>query len=448
VYAAFAVISVLAAIGFVVGGNDAGAARTRLAWFFAGGVFLTLAPILYTNVMIDRIVVGRWMLPSLAPIMIALVVGLRAFIRAARVRPRRVATLVAAIGGALALIWMSPLGARVRDGIHRYHYGDQDHLIRVVTASIVGLVIAAACVEIAARLRGGQAARSNRVEAPTGMLTTWTIFGGMMALNLTLLFTFVKPLYRPFDDREFADAVRAEAGAGEFDRAAALLRLAQRAYPESTPLARIPVEIPLIPLRGGSDQLLADFEARLGRGQALVNREEIMALARAVPRAGRFEPDALRDALARAPDTPDLREALALVRAEMEGGQRDGSAAADVIRAAGGTMTHAEIPGVATIDGLTTYRRPEGGLELRVYFRPRCEWTRMKLLVFGTPADSAGGLTPVNPSVPLFNGWRTGELAWEVFTLSFGTWHVWTAVEIEGHPPSFNDGIDLGVIGR
>jgi len=111
-------------------------------------------------------------------------------------------------------------------------------------------------------------------------------------------------------------------------------------------------------------------------------------------------------------------------------------------------MTHVELPGVATIEGLTTFYRPEGGLELRVYFRPLRDWTRMKLLVFVAPADRPGSLVPVDPSVPLFNGWRTGELAWEMFTLPSETaWHVWTAVEVEGHPPSFKDGVDLGVIG-
>ncbi|MBI3492853.1 MAG: hypothetical protein HY047_13910 [Acidobacteria bacterium] len=465
VYAAFAVTSSVALVGLAIPSwpgeperrdDIAGptAERRRLGWLYAGGVFLTFAPILYTNAMIDRIVVGRWMLPSLAPIMIALVFGGDAVVGAARRRPHRVAAILAAIGAALALLWVSPAGAAIRDGIRHYHYGDQEHLIRIVTDSIVGMFIAAACVEGAARVRWGVAAvgrdfqprRSDSEAVAQGFQPSVMIFAGAWALNLTLLFTFVAPLYRPFDDAEYADAVRAEAAAGEFDRAAALLRLAQRAYPQSAPLNRVLTEMPLISLRGDSDQLLADVEARIGRGQALTNRDELMALARAVPRAGWFEPDALRELLARAKDAPELREPLALIRAELDGRQRDGSAAADIIRAAGGTVKRVEIPGVAMVEGLTTYRRPEGGLEVRIYFRPLREWSRLKLLLYVAPAES-GGPSAVDPSVPLFNGWRTGELAWEVFTLPDTTaWRVWAAAEVEQHPPV--DGFDLGVIGR
>jgi hypothetical protein len=445
VYAAFDVISKLAAIGLVV--RDRSAAdttareRTRLAWFYAGGVFLTFAPILYTNMMIERVVVGRWMLPSLAPIMIAIVVGLHAFIVEARRRPHRVAAIVAVLGGALALQWVSPMGAAIRDGIRHYHYGDQEHLIRIITGSILGVLIAAACVEIAARVRG--VAVVTRGGQPSVI-----IFAVLGALNLTLLFGFVAPLYRPFDEAEFVGAVRAEAVAGEYDRAASLLRIAQRAYPESVPLARIPSEVPLISLRGDSDQLLADFETRVGRGQTLESRDEWMALARAVRRAGRFEPEVLRAALARAKETPGLREPLALIRAELDGGQRDGSAAADVIRAGGGTIRQAEMHGVATLEGFTTYQRPDNGtLEIRIYFRPLRDWTTYMRVQMGVmPAGSPGGPSEIDPLVPLFGGWRAGELAWETFAVSGSTaWHVWTGVEFEHD----NRGaIDLGVIGR
>ncbi|MBI3399995.1 MAG: hypothetical protein HY048_01135 [Acidobacteria bacterium] len=440
VYAAFAVMSKLAAIGLVVRDRSAAAdttarERTRLAWFYAGGVFLTFAPILYTNMMIERIVVGRWMLPSLAPIMIALVVGLHAFIVEARRRPHRLAAIVAILGGVLALQWVSPIGAAIRDGIRHYHYGDQEHLIRIITGSIVGVLIAAACVEIAPRVR-------------FAALSVRQVFAGLMALNLTLLFAFVAPLYRPFDEAGYAEAVRAEAAAGEFDRAASLLRIAQRSYPESVPLARIPSELPLISLRGDSDQLLADFEARIGRGQALENRDELMALARAVRKAGRFEPDVLRAALARAKETPALREPLALIRAEVEGRQRDGSAAATVIRAGDGTIRQAEMHGVAMLEGFTTYRHPDDGtIEIRIYFRPLRDWTNvMRLQLGAVPAGSPGGPAEIDPLTPLFGGWRAGELAWETFALSGSTaWQLWTGVEFEHD----NRGaIDLGVINR
>jgi hypothetical protein len=441
VYAAFAVISKLGVIGLAVRAwagvvDDEARTRTRLAWFYAGGVFLTFAPILYTNMMIERIVVGRWMLPSLAPIMIALVAGLHAFIVEARRRPHRLAAIVAILGGALALQWVSPMGAAIRDGIRHYHYGDQEHLIRILTGSIVGVLIAAACVEIAARIRVRPVARAIPIFVVAG------------ALNLTLLFAFVAPLYRPFDEAGFVAAVRAEAASGEYDRAASLLRIAQRTYPESTPLARIPSELPLISLRGDSDQLLADFEGRIGRGLPLENRDELLALARAVRKAGRFEPDVLRAALARAKETPALREPLALIRAEVEGRQRDGSAAADVIRAGDGTIRQVEMHGVAMLEGFTTYKRPDDGtLEIRIYFRPLRDWTNvMRLQLGAVPDGSTGGPPEIDPLTPLFGGWKAGELAWETFAVSGSTaWHVWTGVEFEHD----NRGaIDLGVIGR
>jgi hypothetical protein len=453
VYSAFGVTSVVAAIGLVVGGrpdtvDEAGAGQTtRLASFYGGGVFLTLAPILYTNVMIERIVVGRWMLPSLAPIMIALAIGLQAFAMAARARPRRIATIVATIGIALALFWISPAGARVRDGIHHHHYGDQDHLIRVVTGGIIGLLIAAACVEIAGRIRGRQPIGSGSGDARGGIPTT-AIFGGMMVLNLALLFAFVRPLYRPFDEGEYAEAVRAEAAAGEFDRAASLLRIAQRTYPESPALARIPSEVPLIALRGDSDQLLADFEARIGRGQSLENRDELWALARAVRKADRFEPEVLRAVTARATPTPALAEPLALIRAELEGSQRDGSAAAEVLRAGGGSVKPLELHGVAKLEGFTTYRRPDGGdIEIRIYFRPLRDWAPQTVFEFGAAPDGAQtGATVVNPVTPAFGGWRAGELAWENYALSGATaWHIWVRIEVEHNS---GDAYDLGVIGR
>ena len=439
VYAAFAVISVLAAIGFLVRERSAEAhttdgARTRLAWFYAGGVFLTFAPILYANMMIERIIVGRWMLPSLAPIMIALVVGLRAFIVEARRRPHRVAIVVAAAGGALALLWASPAGATIRYGIRHYHYGDQEHLIRIVTGSVIGLLLAAACVEIGARVRSPE-----RVA-----LLVFAVIG---TLNLTLLFAFVAPLYRPFDEAEYADAVRAEAATGEFDRAASLLRIAQRSYPASAALARIPSELPLISLRGDSDQLLADFETRIGRGQTLDNRDELMALARAVRKAGRFEPDALRAVLARTKSLPGLDEPLSLIRAEAEGRQRDGSAIAGVIRAGGGTTKQAEMHGVATLEGFTTYRRDDGTIEVRIYFRPLRDWTPTLHLALGImPAGATTGVTRLDFMTPEFAGWKKGELAWETFSLPGSmAWQVWTGVEVDrntGVP------IDLGVIDR
>ncbi len=453
-YAAFGVISALAAIGLVVGGQSAavdaaGAARTtRLAWFYGGGVFLTLAPILYTNVMIERIVVGRWMLPSLAPIMIALAVGLQGFRGAARMRPRRLATIVATIGVALTLMWISPVGARIRDGIRHHHYGDQEHLIRVVTGGIVGLLIAAASVEIAGRIRAGQPSGRRNLEAGRGIRATGVIFGGMMALNLVLLFGFVRPLYRPFDEAEYAQAVRTEAASGDFDRAASLLRIAQRTYPESPALARIPAELPLIALRGDSDQLLADFEARIGRGQSLENRDELWALARAVRKADRFEPEALRAVLSRAPPTAALAEPLALIRAEVEGSQRNGSAASGVLRAGGGTITPLELHGVAKLEGFTTYKRPDGGdIEIRIYFRPLRDWASQTVLQFGVAPDGGtAGITVIDPVTPLFGGWRAGELAWETYALSGATaWHLWIGVEVEHN---FGDAYDLGVIGR
>ena len=257
------------------------------------------------------------------------------------------------------------------------------------------------------------------------------LFGGAWALNFVLLFSFVAPLYAPLDDVEFAAAVRAEAAEGEYGRASALYRLAVATFPTSTTLRRVVVETPLLSLSGGDDELLADFQARIGRGERVESRAELLALARAVRIKGWFDREALRRVLETTEDTPAVREPLAVIRAEVEGRGRDRSAAADVINAGGGVVAPVEMHGEAWLEGFTVYPGPPGHNDVTVYFRPLRDWSGRRLWLHIYPAGSHDYLS-IDPIPPTFDAWKPGELSWEVFRVPTDTRYV-MYVGVEGN---------------
>src|SRR5207245_2614869 len=93
---------------------------------------------------------GRWLFPWLGPLMILLTVGLREFVRVAGRRPH-VLFIVLGVAAVLAAVaWAGRVGDIIIAGIRANHYGDQDHLLRIIRDSIIGVALLAAGIELVA----------------------------------------------------------------------------------------------------------------------------------------------------------------------------------------------------------------------------------------------------------------------------------------------------------
>jgi hypothetical protein len=325
--------------------------QRRVAVIFVVGIGLTCVPILYTNVLTDRTAAaGYWLYASIAPIMIGLVLGWRSAVAVVQRSPRRVPVLLAALRR-----W-SP-----RSGSHRW---------------------------------------------PAG------VFAFVWVLNLLLLMAFVAPLYSPLDAEGLAAAVREEAADGEYTRATDIFRLAAATYPESTAVSRLVIDVPHLALKGADEPVFRALQVRLARGETLNNRADLMALARVAHMRQAFDPALLRAVAGRIANTSQMREPLALIRAQFEGD----APAADIVRAAGGGATPRNMHDDAMLEGYTVHR---GGLdrnEVTVYFRPLRSWSGRRLWVHAYPEGSRD-YRLVDPMPPAFDGWRSDALAWETFPI-------------------------------
>jgi hypothetical protein len=411
--------------------------QRRFAWIGAAGVVLTMAPILYTNVLIARTTTGRWLYPSVTPIMIAVVAGWCRVLELARRRSRALAVGLGTTAAGLAALWATLPGDALRAGIRANHYGDADHLIRTTTYAIAMLAIVAIAVE---------SSRVVRWPRPLAADQGWPlrIAASAWVLNLVLLVVFVQPLYQPLGADDFTAAVKAEIAEQDFARASALYRIGVVAYPESAALRRIETDEPMLVLTGGDELQLAGLRERIGRGEQLARREELWALARAVATKGRLEPEMLDQVVRQSDDSGDRREPLAMIRAQSDGRQRNGTAAADVVRAGGGVVVPSDIHGEAVLEGYTLHAGAGGRMELTVYFSPRREWSRRHLWVHAYPAGATDYLE-LESSPPLFQGWKPGELAWETFQMpSNKSFTLYVGVEFAGN---LGLAYRLGVVG-
>jgi hypothetical protein len=408
VYAGVAVVFIIGAVGTMLPRPQIRTpAQRRLAWIFAAGVALAFAPILYTNIVVDRTAYGRWMYSVIGPIMIGVVSGWTSVIDLWRRRPHVVALGFAGLAAALGAMWLGTYGDSLRLVIRGNHYGDTAHLIRALGVTIAFLGCAAAAMELAALVVRRR--QSLRLPSPN-----W-IVAGMMALNLALLFGFVAPLYQQLDDRDLAGLIREDASKSEYRRAAALYHVALAAYPQSSVLRQISRDTPMILLRGDDEQLLAGLLDQIAHGDALQTREELLALTRVVPLNSGIEPELLRQVAQRAHPSDGTNEPLALLRAEFDGRQHDGSAAADVIRAGRGTLVRADMHGDAVLEGFTHYQELDHR-EVTVYFRPLRTWQGRRLWMHIYPPNSRE-YTVADSAISQFDGWQPGELAWERFQI-------------------------------
>lgn len=177
-------------------------------------------------------------------------------------------------------------------------------------------------------------------------------------------------------------------------------------------------------------QQIADLAARIGRGENVSGRAALMALARAAATERGISADTVRQVLDRTEDAPDLREPLALLRAAIERPPRVGSAGPDVIHAAGGVVTPADMHGDATLEGFTLRSLVNGEREVFLYFTPRRFWHGRRLWMHAYPHGSHEYVR-VDPVEPTFDDWQVGALSWEAFRLPAKTHYVvYVGVEV------------------
>ena len=421
-YAIFAVMTALGAAGWLLTRDREPLTpeQTRLGGIFAAGLVFTLAPIIYANLFISRnLWHGRWLYPSVGPMMIAMVAGWRASASFARRRPAVAAAVLLTSAAVLEASWLAGPGDFVRAGILGFHYGDRPHFASTISMTIGVLAAAGALAWIAARV-------------------PWRIRAGRMPLllaamawagNLLLLAFFVVPLYRPLDAADFADAVKSEVDEGEPGRASALYRIARATYPGSAALLRLGDEQPALLLGGADDQQLAELQGRIARGESLRSRDEMMALARAGRVKGFLEPEAMRAVIDRRDQvnaSTDVAEAIELLRATFDA--RPGApAAVDVVRAGGGVPLGTTVQNMIRLEGYTVHHDVGGRFEVTVYFTPLRPWRGRVLWMHAYP-QGVDSFISFDAAPPAFDGWKVGELAWDRFILPPGRFNTFVGI--------------------
>lgn len=413
-YAILAVIGVIGFSGLLLKDDrePLTSEQKRMAGILAAGFFLTLAPIIYANLFISRNSWhGRWLYPSVGPIMIALVAGWRASAAFARRRPLVAAAPLIAAASVLEALWLSAPGDAVRAGILGNHYGDRAHFVSTISITIAMLAAAGVLAAIAPRVPW----RVGADRAPLIVASSaWTG-------NLLLLAFFVVPLYRPLDEAGFAAGVRAEVEQGEQGRASALYRIGRSTYPESVALRSLGEEQPTLLLTGADDEQIAELQGRIARGESLRTRDELMALARAGRVKGWLEPAAVQAVIDRgetADGGPEVAEPIELLRASLSP-RPGGVTAADVIRAGRGVRLSSTAQDKIRLDGYTVHPDAAGRTEVTVYFRPIQKWRGRVLWMHAYPEGSDSFIS-LDAAPPPFDGWRLDELAWERFILPAG----------------------------
>jgi len=190
--------------------------------------------------------------------------------------------------------------------------------------------------------------------------------------------------------------------------------------------------------------------SRRAEGPEHLDPGPVSARAAVISAARRFRRDAgcgsdmaRMRALLRAID-PSHREERLLVRMGL--GEMDSRKASDAaMREAGVRPLSDDMRGAATLEGVSERTLADGRTELVVYFRPQAPWANRRLWLHAYPPDSHQ-YVDVYAQPQAFEGWQTGELAWERFELpAAGRFNVYVGVAIDQDlGPAFG----LGWVGR
>lgn len=435
-YAALATITIAAAAGLILragrslGGPVADAdpdegVRLRARRLLAAGIGVMLVPIIYGPALAGRnLWYGRWLFPMLGPIAMGIWLGLREMHGVIKRRPDRAAAVLAALAALTALAWVSPLGAAFRAGIMANHYGDRARLIDTARDVVVALTVWAAATALWSRMPRPSSFRPRAGAA---------VFAAAGALNLALLLMFVRPLYVPMSAADYAGAITRAVSEDDLEGAAALYATAIKSYPESRDVRALGDRTPRLLVGPNVDESSGVLQRRIAQGKGLADRDLLLALARGIRASEWSSSAALKSALADAARQPDLAEPAMLVRLLLDGRLTDRTSAAELIAAGHGVSLQTPMrAGEALLEGFTV--SPSGaGTQVTVYFRPEVSWDNSSLWLHAYPPASSTYLD----LAPFTGRSRPAphELAWAVFKLPPGQYHVFVGVTL---------GLDLG----
>lgn len=417
-FAAFFITGILAGVGLIgrllgQSGPPAVDGQNRILIIAMLGAACMLAPIVYAAAAWNRNEwYGRWLFPMVGLLMVLVATGIGDFTRLVRHRSRPVAGALGAAAVFLVLAWVWTPGEWIRAGVGAFHYGDQAHLIRTLRDTIVMLVFAAIIVAAIPYIsdRYGTTDRHPRL---THLSADAVLFASAWALNLLLLFAFVRPLYQPLDAAGYVKAIDEEKRSGELKRAAGMARMGSAEFPESAAFAS---EAFSLSMRTGQlEPLKAYVKTRANRGFLPRTRSEVMALARLARRTDWSDVALADQVTASLAGVPGVAEERAWLQTLAKPNQVvDAAAMAAMFRDARGTVVGRPLRDGVVLEGFTLHPLVGGRRQVVVYFRPTADWNGRLLWLHAYPAGSTA-YVDVGADPPAFGGWRAGELAWEVF---------------------------------
>jgi hypothetical protein len=427
-YALLAVATVLACAGLLrrlrnpAPASEEERRRLTARRLMAAGIVLMCLPIIYGPAVAGRnLWYGRWLFAMISPILIGFVLGLREIGLAARRSPHRVSLALAAAAASAGVLWLTGPGEWLRAGIVANHYGDSKRLVATVGDAIGVLAIAAAAIELAARV---PAPRFKLPAVPTLLVAAG-------AANMIVLVAFLRPLYAPLEVNDYIALISKYVASRDLARAADLHASAVRSYPRSREIRRLADDTPRLLLGGASASSRALLWDRIARGKGFDDRDALLTLA-AEARDGDphwRDSKALNAALDEAARQPDLLEPVMLVRLAVNGGAAARDASRAPIEAGRGRRLSLPVRnGELMIEGVTTHSAAGGGTQLILYFRPHIDASSRRLMMRAFPRGSPEYIDLWPTIAPAL--WQPGTLAWATFELPPGAFDAYVGVSI------------------
>jgi hypothetical protein len=283
--------------------------------------------------------------------------------------------------------------------------------LRFIKATLVAIALVPLVVAGAVFVRTLWASRSSRERGePRPIGRPAAVFGVALLLNGVLLFALFRPLDQPLDENSYVAAVKEEAARGEIEKAAALVRIALKEYPNSSSLSALGMSMMV---RGRDcDGLRQHLSSPAVVSSQPIARPNLVTLARAVRVCGlslKGNPGAtqLIDALR---IRPDLLEELDLLQMELGLTSEMGTDFRRYARVPASPRIRED----TLIEGVTTRFDDNGGEQFIIYFRPLADWQGRRLWVHAYPQGTQDYID-IGSDFPAFNGWQKNAVAWEVF---------------------------------